>query len=60
MRKIYDTPRIMVYAVSLSMPLAQSPMSSNGKSIRLNGIESADAANAAARSYQFDDDDDDL
>ena len=56
MRKIYDTPRIMVYAVSLSMPLAQSPMSSNGKSIRLNGIESDDAANAAARSYQFDDD----
>lgn len=57
MKKKYDSPRIMVYAVRPSMPLAQSTLSSNGKTLRLNSsIETKDASNAASRSYELDDD----
>ena len=57
MKKKYDSPRTKVYAVNPSMPLAQSPLSSNGKALRLNSsIETKDASNAASRSYEFDDD----
>ena len=57
MKKKYDSPRIMVYAVRPSMPLAQSTLSSNGKTLRLNSsIETQNAANAASRSYELDDD----
>ena len=57
MKKKYDSPRTKVYAVNPSMPLAQSPLSSNGKTLRLNSsIETKDASNAASRSYEFDDD----
>ena len=57
MKKKYDSPATKVYAVNPSMPLAQSPLSSNGKALRLNSsIETKDASNAASRSYELDDD----
>ena len=58
MRKIYDNPRILVYVLNPIMHLAAGSVRSDGKSIQIKGIDTDDAANAASRSYIFDDDDD--
>ncbi len=57
MKKKYDSPATVVLTINHVTLLSGSPLSSNGKTLRLNSsIETKDAANAASRSYELDDD----
>lgn len=57
MKKKYDSPATVVLTINHITLLNGSPLSNDGKTLRLNSsIETQNAANAASRSYEFDDD----
>lgn len=57
MKKKYDSPATVVLTINHITLLNGSPLSNDGKTLRLNSsIETQNAANAASRSYELDDD----
>ena len=57
MKKKYDSPATVVLTINHITLLSGSPLSNDGKTLRLNSsIETQNAANAASRSYELDDD----
>ena len=57
MKKKYDSPATVVLTINHITLLSDSPLSNDGKTLRLNSsIETQNAANAASRSYELDDD----
>lgn len=57
MKKKYDSPATVVLTINHITLLNGSPLSNDGKTLRLNSsIETQNAANAASRGYELDDD----
>ena len=56
MKKKYESPATVVLTINHVTLLSGSPLSSNGKTLRLNSRIETDASNAASRSYELDDD----